>query len=66
MKRINLPIISWCDIPDDDKPSWLGEFMNGCYVPYTLEAEGDALSDWIRNNHPELAEENEVLIDIDY
>lgn len=68
MKTITKKVISWCSIPENiTKGHWLSEFQNGCYIPFTLEDKGvDELSDTIRETYPEIKEDEEFLIDIDY
>ena len=64
-------VISYCDLADHAGEvlieHWINEYQNGCFVPFKLEEEGECeLSDIIRKNYPDIDEDEEFLIEIDY
>lgn len=73
LKYINMPVISYCDIPEEIAELELADYSNNCYVEYhvvSLKSQIEMecylhLPSWIIENYPELEGRN-VLIYMDY
>jgi len=67
LKTINKKVVSYCKIPQGiTDRHYISEASCDSYIDYSLEDVGeDTISDWIRENYPEL-ENEEFLIHINY
>ena len=73
MKRIDMPVISYCDIPEElTEGTWMGEMSPDCYIQYSLPKLEDLhkygldkLNEYLSTTYPELIGTT-FLIEIDY
>jgi hypothetical protein len=68
LKEITKKVISYCEIPEElTEGHWISEHHNDAFVEVHLDdEEEDGLSLWIKENYPELVNEESFFIHIDY
>jgi hypothetical protein len=71
LEIISLKVVSYCEIPEElTENHWLSENQPDSYVRYKLNGTPTlqlyTIDDWLFAKYPELIEEREIFIHIDY